>query len=75
MDQPNREFAVVLRADINGWFFTPEHRLRAALKVLLRRYGFRALSCRPYMPPPPPQPSPGPSQPLREQVTKRADSR
>lgn len=47
----SREFALLLRADVNGWWFSPEHRLRAALKVMLRRYGLRCLECRPYVRP------------------------
>ena len=62
-ETPNREFALVLRAEVNGWWFSPDHRLRAALKVLLRRYGFRCLECRPYV-------VAGPSQSVSKQVTQ-----
>lgn len=49
----NRQFDFVLRLRPlpGNWRTEPAQRLRAALKVLLRGFGLRAIECRP-MPPP-----------------------
>ncbi len=48
--RPKQLFALTLRPLESGWPFPPEHRLRAALKVLLRRYGLRCVRCQPTPP-------------------------
>lgn len=44
-DCPPAEFVLRLRAAPGHWRTSPEQRLRAALKTLLRGYGLRCLSC------------------------------